>query len=148
MQWPVVRELGERIARMLEGVAGQRAQRLDFAHRRQPAPHRRPRARRQSSTRTARCGVHSMKISAIRTKTLSRESRYSISRLSWPCAAKAALPSAASDSPQRGQQRRMERLALEPHQHLGEQPQLVRRLFHRRHHRPRSGADAVIETSR
>ena len=42
---PPPTEFRERVGRMLEGVAGQRAQRLDFAGGGQPAPHRRARVR-------------------------------------------------------------------------------------------------------
>jgi len=66
-------------------------------------------------------GVQKMKISAIRTKTLSRESRYSIRRLS--CASARRRRSLGRQrTAQRNQQRRLELLALDQHQHLEMSP--------------------------
>ena len=119
---------------MLEGVAGQRAQRFDFAHRGEPAPNRR--ARFAPPILHCECQVggpeqerlghaHHDVVARIQVLDQPAEPGHAPGR---------RTAGRVERLPQCGQQGRVKALVFQPDQRLREQPQFVRRFFHRRDH--------------
>ena len=123
-------ELGKGVVRMVERVAGKRAERLDFARGRQPTTHRRPAAAPPAFH--SRRGVHGPQ-----DEWLEHPYRHVIARIQAfhqliqaRDVPRRRLAIGVERLPEFCQQARWELLPLQPHQHFGEQPQFVGGLLH------------------